>query len=96
MAGNIQVFIIARIMYILNIIQSGSLMHTDLSFITNESDQSLRDRFQVLIRYTDFFDCLVGYFYPSGFHAVYPSLENSLPSQAGVRLFFPCILEEVK
>jgi superfamily II DNA or RNA helicase len=64
-------------MYILNIIQSGSPMHTDLSFITNEQSRSLKDRFQVLIRYTDFFDCLVGYFYVSGFHAVYPALENT-------------------
>ncbi len=53
-------------------------MHTDLSFITNEQSQSLKDRFQVLIRYTDFFDCLVGYFYASGFHVIYPSLGNSL------------------
>lgn len=52
-------------------------MHTDLSFITNEKNQSLKDRFQVLIRSTDFFDCLVGYFYASGFHAIYPSLENT-------------------
>ena len=52
-------------------------MHTDLSFITNEQNQSLKDRFQVLIRSTDFFDCLVGYFYASGFHAIYPALENT-------------------
>jgi hypothetical protein len=53
-------------------------MHTDLSFITNEQSQSLKDSFQVLIRSTDFFDCLVGYFYASGFHAIYRALENSL------------------
>ncbi len=52
-------------------------MHIDLSFITNEQSQSLKDRFQVLIRSTDFFDCLVGYFYASGFHAIYPALENT-------------------
>ena len=52
-------------------------MNTDLSFITNENDQSLKDRFEVLIRDTSFFDCLVGYFYTSGFHALYHSLEKT-------------------
>jgi HKD family nuclease len=52
-------------------------MNTDLSFITNEEDQSLKDRFEVLIKDTSFFDCLVGYFYSSGFHAIYQSLENT-------------------
>jgi len=52
-------------------------MNTDLSFITNEENQNLKERFRVLIRDASFFDCLVGYFYSSGFHAVYPSLENT-------------------
>jgi superfamily II DNA or RNA helicase len=52
-------------------------LDTDLSFITNEKDKNLKDRFSVLIRDTAFFDCLVGYFYSSGFHAVYPSLEST-------------------
>jgi superfamily II DNA or RNA helicase len=52
-------------------------MNTDLSFITNEQNQSLQDRFRVLIKDTSFFDCLVGYFYSSGFHAIYPSLEKT-------------------
>ncbi|MDO9341574.1 MAG: phospholipase D-like domain-containing protein, partial [Bacteroidales bacterium] len=47
----------------------------DLSFITNEENQNLKERFKVLIKSTDFFDCLVGYFYSSGFYAIYPSLE---------------------
>jgi lipoate synthase len=34
-------------------------------------------RFEVLIKDTSFFDCLVGYFYSSGFHAIYHSLENT-------------------
>ncbi|HLA48062.1 MAG TPA: hypothetical protein VJ084_02415 [Nitrospinota bacterium] len=38
-------------------------MNTDLSFIINEKHQSLKDRFEVLINDTSFFDCLVGYFY---------------------------------
>jgi len=44
-------------------------MTTDLSFITNEKNQSLKNRFEVLIKDTSFFDCLAGYFYTSGFHA---------------------------
>jgi len=52
-------------------------MNTDLSFITNEENQSLKERFEVLIKDTSFFDCLVGYFYSSGFHAIYSSLENT-------------------
>ncbi len=53
------------------------IMDTDLSFITNEKNQSLKDRFEVLIKDTSFFDCLVGYFYSSGFHAIYRSLDNT-------------------
>jgi len=52
-------------------------MSTDLSFITNEENQSLKERFRILIQSTDFFDCLVGYFYSSGFHEIYPSLETT-------------------
>lgn len=52
-------------------------MNTDLSFITNERNQSLKDRFEVLIKDTSFFDCLVGYFYTSGFHALHRSLEKT-------------------
>ena len=52
-------------------------MTTDLTFITNEQGQSLRDRFNVLIKDSRFFDALVGYFYTSGFYAIYKSLENT-------------------
>ncbi len=52
-------------------------MSTDLSFITNEQNNSLQERFRILIKDTSFFDCLVGYFYTSGFYAVYPSLEKT-------------------
>ena len=51
--------------------------NTDLAFITNEEQQNLKARFRVLIKDTKFFDCLVGYFYTSGFHAFYKSLENT-------------------
>ena len=50
---------------------------SDITFITNEKDQNLKDRFRVLINDTRFFDCLVGYFYASGFHALYKSLEKT-------------------
>lgn len=52
-------------------------MSTDITFITNEQDRSLLERFKVLIKDTQFFDVLVGYFYTSGFHALYKSLEKS-------------------
>ncbi|MDD3065663.1 MAG: hypothetical protein PHT24_05355, partial [Endomicrobiaceae bacterium] len=52
-------------------------MNNDLTFVTNEKGQNLKQRFEVLIKNTDFFDCLVGYFYASGFHAIYKSLEKT-------------------
>lgn len=52
-------------------------MDSDLTFITNEKNKRLLDRFKVLIKDTRFFDVLVGYFFTSGFHALYKSLENT-------------------
>ena len=52
-------------------------MNTDLTFITNEKGKYLKDRFKVLIKGSKLFDCLVGYFYTSGFYAIYNSLENT-------------------
>ncbi|MEL7669405.1 helicase-related protein [Methanobacterium sp.] len=52
-------------------------MNNDLTFITNELGNKLVDRFNTLIKDTQFFDCLVGYFYTSGFHSLYRSLENT-------------------
>jgi len=52
-------------------------MSTDLTFITNEENQNLKERFEVLIKDTKLFDCLVGYFFTSGFHAIYRSLEKT-------------------
>ena len=51
--------------------------HSDRTFITNENEQNLLERFKVLIRDTEVFDVLVGYFYTSGFHALYESLERT-------------------
>lgn len=52
-------------------------MSTDLTFLTNEDGHDLKGRFQTLIKDTRFFDCLVGYFYTSGFFHVYKSLEKT-------------------
>ena len=42
---------------------------SDLTFLTNEDGSSLRDRFGVLLgKDTRYFDCLVGYFFISGFY----------------------------
>src|SRR6266568_3471549 len=52
-------------------------MSSDLTFITNEPGKSLRDRFGVLLGDdTRYFDCLVGYFFISGFYRLYPALER--------------------
>ena len=50
---------------------------SDLTFITNEENKRLLDRFTVLIKDTRLFDVLVGYFYTSGFYALYKSLEST-------------------
>ena len=51
--------------------------HSDLTFITNEKGQNLLERFEVLIKDTEFFDVLVGYFYTSGFHAIQKPLKTT-------------------
>jgi len=50
---------------------------SDLTFITNEPGHTLKERFEVLIKDSRFFDCLVGYFYTSGFYTIYKSLEKT-------------------
>jgi superfamily II DNA/RNA helicase len=52
-------------------------LSTDSSFFTNEPGFTLADRFGVLVKESELFDALVGYFYSSGFHAIYPSLEET-------------------
>ena len=48
---------------------------SDTTFLTNEPGNSLKERFEVLLEdNTRFFDCLVGYFFISGFHKLYPAL----------------------
>jgi len=52
-------------------------LSSDLTFLTNEPGKSLRDRFSVLLSSTTrYFDCLVGYFFISGFYKLYPALEK--------------------
>ena len=50
---------------------------TDTKFITNEDGKTLYDRFNTLIKNTVLFDCLVGYFFASGFHLMSDSLKNT-------------------
>ena len=52
-------------------------LNNDLTFITNEKGQNLKNRFETLIKDTRFFDCLVGYFYASGFFNIYKPLAGT-------------------
>ena len=52
-------------------------MDSDLTFITNEPGHNLKERFEVLIKDSRLFDCLVGYFYISGFYSIYKSLKKT-------------------
>ena len=52
-------------------------MSSDLTFLTNEPGNALCDRFGVLLGAdTRLFDCLVGYFFISGFYKLFPALEK--------------------
>lgn len=53
------------------------MKNLDLTFITNQKNQTLADRFNILIKTTRNFDVLVGFFYTSGFYKIYRSLENT-------------------
>ena len=50
---------------------------SDTRFFTNEGGSTLLDRFNKLTKDAQFFDCLVGYFYASGFAALSKSLEKT-------------------
>ncbi|MBI4660211.1 MAG: helicase [Verrucomicrobia bacterium] len=53
-------------------------MSSDLTFITNEQGKHLGDRFGVLLGDdTRLFDCLIGYFFISGFHKLHPALTKT-------------------
>ncbi|HOJ50831.1 MAG TPA: helicase-related protein [Spirochaetota bacterium] len=47
------------------------------SFIINEKGKSLKERFNKLIGNAQSLDCIVAYFYLSGFHHLYKTLENT-------------------
>ncbi|MCM8809671.1 MAG: phospholipase D-like domain-containing protein, partial [Candidatus Omnitrophica bacterium] len=49
----------------------------DLTFIVNQPGQTLKDRFNQIIKDCKFFDCLVAYFYITGFYLIYDSLKNA-------------------
>lgn len=48
---------------------------TDLTFFTNDRNQTLLDRFKATLADTRLFDVLVGYFRSSGFYQLYDSIE---------------------
>ena len=51
--------------------------YNDLTFFTNEENNTLHDRFnKILNNNVQFFDVLVGYFRSSGFYKMYESMEN--------------------
>jgi len=52
-------------------------LSNDSKFFTNEPGSTLADRLSELAKYSEYFDALVGYFYSSGFHEIYPSLEGT-------------------
>lgn len=50
---------------------------TDLTFFTNDENQTLLDRFKTTLKDTQLFDVLVGYFRASGFYQLYESIETT-------------------
>lgn len=50
-------------------------MNSDLTFLTNEAERKLSTRLNKLLSKSSRFDCLVGYFYLSGFYLIQKSLE---------------------
>ena len=52
-------------------------MNSDTRFITNEGENTLENRFNIITRDSVNFDVLVGYFYSSGFYKIYKSLQNT-------------------
>src|SRR5271157_1066291 len=47
-----------------------------LKFITNDAGNTVLNRLSEVLPKTEWFDCLVGYFFISGFFRVYPHLQN--------------------
>src|SRR5690606_6071045 len=51
-------------------------INSDITFITNEEGNKLKNRFNNLIKDSKEFLSLSGYFYLSGFHQIYKSLDH--------------------
>lgn len=51
------------------------MRNSDLTFLTNEPERKLSTRLNDLLSKSSYFDCLVGYFYLSGFYLIRQSLE---------------------
>jgi superfamily II DNA/RNA helicase len=51
------------------------MSYSDLTFLTNEPERKLSARLNTLLSKSKQFDCLVGYFYLSGFYLIRESLE---------------------
>lgn len=49
---------------------------TDLTFFTNDANQTLLNRFKATLADTHLFDILVGYFHASGFYQLHDSIEH--------------------
>ncbi len=45
-------------------------------FLTNQGENTLSKRLEKILALTREFDCLVGYFFISGFFRLYPALES--------------------
>ncbi len=54
----------------------GSHPPTPKKFLTNQGENTLSKRLEKILPLTRDFDCLVGYFYISGFFRLYPALES--------------------
>jgi len=50
---------------------------SDLTFITNDENNTLVDRFNSIIKNAKFFDALVAYFYISGFYLIADAIEST-------------------
>jgi len=73
---------------------------TDLTFFTNDANQTLLDRFKATLADTRLFDILVGYFHASGFYQLYDSIEPVEKTRVLVglgiddevyRALYPCV-----
>jgi hypothetical protein len=53
-----------------------SFQETDLTFFTNDGNQTLLGRFKATLADTRLFDNLVGYYHSSGFYRLYDSIES--------------------